>query len=68
MSDKRTKPKKIYRDRPEYGEIEPTQIEKFKEAAREVETDDREEAFDAIVKKIAKSPTQEGDPPKKAQK
>jgi hypothetical protein len=32
-----------------------TQIDKFKEAAREVETDDREEAFDAIVKKIARS-------------
>jgi hypothetical protein len=32
------------------------QLEKFKEAARELETDDSEEAFDAMVKKIAKSP------------
>lgn len=32
------------------------QFEKFKEAARELETDDREEAFDAMVKKIAKAP------------
>ena len=35
---------------------EKSQVDKFKEAAREVETDDREEAFDAIVKKIAKVP------------
>jgi hypothetical protein len=33
-----------------------SQVDKFREAAREVETDDREEAFDAIVKKIAKAP------------
>lgn len=33
-----------------------TQKDKFEEAAREVETDDREEAFDAVVKKIAKAP------------
>lgn len=32
------------------------QIEKFREAARELETDEREEAFDALVKHIAKSP------------
>ena len=35
---------------------EKSQVDKFREAAREVETDDREEAFDAIVKKIAKTP------------
>lgn len=29
------------------------QIDKFKEAARELETDDSEEAFDAKLKKIA---------------
>ena len=36
--------------------IEKPQVEKFKEAARELETDDREEAFDAKLKKIAKAP------------
>lgn len=30
------------------------QIDKFKDAARELETDDREEAFDEKLKKIAK--------------
>jgi hypothetical protein len=29
------------------------QIEKFKEAARELETDDREDAFDEKLKKVA---------------
>lgn len=44
-----------------------SQIDKFKEAAREVETDDREEAFDAVLKKIAKAPPPKDDkPPKKA--
>lgn len=43
-----------------------SQLEKFKEAAREVETDDREEAFDAIVKKIAKAPPPKDDKPRKA--
>jgi hypothetical protein len=33
-----------------------TQIEKFREAARELETDDSEEAFDAKLKNIAKAP------------
>jgi hypothetical protein len=37
------------------------QIDKFREAARELETDDSEEAFDAKLKKIAKAP-----PPKPA--
>jgi hypothetical protein len=46
---------------------EKKQIDKFKEAAREVEATDDEKAFDAIVKKIAKSPPLEDDkPPKKA--
>lgn len=31
-----------------------SQIDKFKEAAREVETDDREEAFDRALKRVAK--------------
>jgi len=34
-----------------------TQIEKFREAARELETDDSEERFDRIVKQVAKSPS-----------
>lgn len=32
-----------------------SQIDKFKEAARELETDDSEAAFDAKLKKVAKS-------------
>jgi hypothetical protein len=40
-----------------------SQIDKFKEAARELETDDSEEAFDAKLKKIAKAP-----PPKDEKK
>lgn len=35
----------------------PSQADKFREAAREVETDDREEAFDAALRKIAKKGT-----------
>jgi len=31
------------------------QVEKFREAAREAETDDREEVFDATLKRIAKA-------------
>jgi len=33
------------------------QIDKFKEAARELETDEREEAFDRVVRRIAKTPS-----------
>jgi hypothetical protein len=32
------------------------QIDKFKEAAREVRTDDSEERFDRVLKKVATSP------------
>lgn len=32
-----------------------SQVDKFREAARELETDEREEAFDKIVKQIARS-------------
>jgi len=32
-----------------------SQIDKFREAARELETDDSEEAFDAKLKKVAKA-------------
>lgn len=39
----------------------PTQLDKFKQAARELETDDSEEAFDAKLKKIAKAPPPKDD-------
>ncbi|HEV7277056.1 MAG TPA: DNA-binding protein [Devosiaceae bacterium] len=46
-----------------------SQIEKFKEAARELETDDREEAFDRALKKVAESPkTSKGGDAKRAPK
>lgn len=32
-----------------------SQIDKFKELAREAETDDREESFDRVLKKVAKA-------------
>ena len=35
-----------------------SQIDKFKEAARDLETDDSEEAFDAKLKKVAKPTAQ----------
>ncbi len=41
-----------------------SQADKFREAAREVETDDREEAFDAALKKIAKAPPEKKKPAK----
>ena len=33
-----------------------TQLDKFKEAAKEVETDDSEETFDRRLKQVAKAP------------
>lgn len=39
------------------------QLDKFKEAARELETDDREEAFDEKLKRVAKAPTAPRDKP-----
>ena len=44
------------------------QIDRFREAARELETDDREEAFDAALKRIAVAPPKDDpvpEPPKK---
>lgn len=41
-----------------------SQADKFREAAREADTDEREDAFDRIVKKIAKAPPPRGDKPK----
>jgi hypothetical protein len=43
-------------------EKEKSQVEKFREAARELETDDSEEAFDAKLKKIAKAPPSKDKP------
>jgi hypothetical protein len=40
------------------------QIDKFREAARELETDDREEVFDAALKKVAKAPAKGNPEPK----
>lgn len=40
------------------------QIDKFKQAARELETDESEEAFDRALKKVAKMPTKRV-PPKR---
>lgn len=38
-------------------EVKPTpQLDKFKEAAREVETDDSEERFDGVLRRVAKAP------------
>lgn len=42
------------------------QVERFRKAAREHETDDSEEAFDAMVKKIAKAPQPKPDGPAKS--
>jgi hypothetical protein len=44
-----------------------SQIDRFKEAARELGTDDSEEAFDEKLKKIAKAPPP-NDKPKAAAK
>ena len=38
------------------SEKKPTQLDKFKEAARVLQTDDREEVFDELVKRIARTP------------
>lgn len=39
-----------------------SQPDKFREAARELETDQSEEAFDRIVKKVAKKPPKKKSP------
>jgi hypothetical protein len=39
-----------------------SQIDKFREAARELRTDDREETFDAKLKKIATASSGQGTP------
>ncbi|WP_292713071.1 hypothetical protein [Mesorhizobium sp.] len=40
------------------------QIDKFREAARELETDQSEEAFDRVLKKLAKAPPPKEKKPK----
>ena len=42
-----------------------TQADKFREAARDLETDESEEHFDALVKKIAKAPQPKDDKPQR---
>ena len=42
-----------------------SQVEKFRELAREIETVDSEEPLNAAIKKIAKSPPPKDDKPKK---
>ena len=44
---------------------EKSQVEKFCEAARELETDQSEEAFDRALKKVAKAPPPKDDKPRK---
>jgi hypothetical protein len=42
---------------------EKSQIDKFREAARDLETDDSEERFDATLKRIARpAPTKDDEP------
>lgn len=50
------------------GQNDKSQKEKFEEAARELGTDDREDAFDRIVKRIAKAPSPKDEKPAKADK
>jgi hypothetical protein len=49
---------------PKTSSIEPSQLYKFKEAARDLQTDDSEEHFDERLKRIAKAPPPKGDKPK----
>ena len=39
-----------------HAEKQKTQLERFKDAAKQVETNDSEEAFDRALAKIAKAP------------
>lgn len=42
-----------------------SQLDRFKETARELETDDSEEAFDLVLKRVAKPKPETKEPPKK---
>ncbi|RWO68982.1 MAG: DNA-binding protein [Mesorhizobium sp.] len=44
------------------------QYQKFKEAARKLETDDSEEAFDRVLKKVVKAPPRKDEPKAAAKK
>lgn len=44
---------------------EKPQIERFREKARELECEDSDEAFEAVVRKIAKTPSKKAKPKKK---
>jgi hypothetical protein len=48
------------------GKPPKSQLDKFHEAAREVETDDREEAFDEKLKRVAR--VEKGDSPPREKK
>jgi len=41
-----------------------SQIDRFREAARELETDDSEENFNRVLKKVVQSPPPKDDQPK----
>ena len=47
------------------GEDTKTQSDKFKEAARELETDDDEERFNENLKRFATKPDEKSEPAKK---
>jgi hypothetical protein len=47
-------------------EREKSQADKFREAARELETDESEESFDRVLKRVAKAPAPKDDKPKKS--
>ena len=44
----------------------PSQIDKFKEAALKLETDESEEHFDEKLRRVAKAPSLTGNQPKKS--
>ncbi|MER9238907.1 hypothetical protein [Mesorhizobium sp. M0633] len=46
----------MQRKNSENSESNNKQYQKFKEAARELETDQSEEAFDRVLKKVVKAP------------
>lgn len=46
-------------------QVEKSQVDKFREAARDLETDQSEEAFDRVMKKVAKTSSNNNKPAKK---
>lgn len=55
MSDK-DKPRRVFREPPALTEPQQSQADKFREAAKQAETDDDEKRFDEKLKRLAKSP------------